>query len=801
MKLQEDLYAEQQAYQQPKPTWIPPVMPKPYHQDNEPRAPPTQEAVKRILSDYQEILKSNHPLIHASIDEDDVTHVQALIIGPPETPYEGGFFHFDMIYPSDYPWKPPKVQLITTDNGQVRFNPNLYANGKVCLSILGTWSGPGWTSVQTMLSTLISIQSLMNPAPYHNEPGYESERHSGDVTAYNECITHETLRVAVCGMMERPTFENIEEFQDVMDEYFLKNYESYVKLIVEKAALFDGKNMEDPFGESRGVFNYKALLNRLDAIKIKVEAKRRGEPMEETNTNTNNKRKADQMSPSDPEDKEANQPTAMQVEPTDNKPVENTGQATNAPSTNVVEPVPEHEMKDVEQPQLPPSTGNETSTAASTTEVKSPEQPAQNTQPAATDKPALQDVFKNILADVMKTIPPGTKAADPNSITIPIGNAPLLDLDAQFAAMLQAQFENEAKEAVKPKAVASPGKVKFRDMKSNLNPESDPNYDPNIVCIVCRQSPVDYIVLPNCPQPHYYCLPCATKLSKPEDPQHHPWGMRQRRNNKKKDGPGGSVSCVLCRTVSPLPDQGLAALRQRRVLAKEDPMICPSHNQEVLMFCTAVMQRMCPVCIVADEHKRHNDDQHKALEDAVPDIEKHLKTYTKSMEEKVAKWNQYSENVEQKRPDLVKVGTEVKTALKQKIEEVKKMFDEKLAELEKQVELVQGNKERHLDAEITKAKRKVQSMQTSVSSSQKLLEDKPADVIKYLCQAEKCAEEMRFASLSSDPEVENHWFKMPHVQLNYLEEQIRAIRYRDRPEGYGGVFGVDDEYDYDSGSE
>lgn len=42
----------------------------------------------------------------------------------------------------------------------------------------------------------------------------------------------------------------------------------------------------------------------------------------------------------------------------------------------------------------------------------------------------------------MKTIPPGTKAADPNSITIPIGNAPLLDLDAQFAAMLQAQFEN-----------------------------------------------------------------------------------------------------------------------------------------------------------------------------------------------------------------------------------------------------------------------------------------------------------------------------------------------------------------------
>lgn len=68
----------------------------------------------------------------------------------------------------------------------MRFNPNLYANGKVCLSILGTWSGPGWTSVQTMLSTLISIQSLMNPTPYHNEPGYESVSHSGIIALFGK---------------------------------------------------------------------------------------------------------------------------------------------------------------------------------------------------------------------------------------------------------------------------------------------------------------------------------------------------------------------------------------------------------------------------------------------------------------------------------------------------------------------------------------------------------------------------------------------------------------------------------------
>ena len=54
-------------------------------------------------------------------------------------------------------------------------NPNLYENGKVCLSILGTWSGPGWTTACTLSSVLLSIQSLLNENPIHNEPGWENE--------------------------------------------------------------------------------------------------------------------------------------------------------------------------------------------------------------------------------------------------------------------------------------------------------------------------------------------------------------------------------------------------------------------------------------------------------------------------------------------------------------------------------------------------------------------------------------------------------------------------------------------------
>ena len=51
--------------------------------------------------------------------------------------------------PDDYPLSPPKFDFMTT-NGIIRFNPNLYCNGKVCISMINTWSGPGWIPTYTL---------------------------------------------------------------------------------------------------------------------------------------------------------------------------------------------------------------------------------------------------------------------------------------------------------------------------------------------------------------------------------------------------------------------------------------------------------------------------------------------------------------------------------------------------------------------------------------------------------------------------------------------------------------------------
>lgn len=85
-------------------------------------------------------------------------------------------FEFHLVLPAKYPTECPQCNLMTTGKGQFRFGPNLYACGKVCLSLLGTWrgsSGEGWNADTSSLSQLfISIAAIVMTAdPYYNEPG------------------------------------------------------------------------------------------------------------------------------------------------------------------------------------------------------------------------------------------------------------------------------------------------------------------------------------------------------------------------------------------------------------------------------------------------------------------------------------------------------------------------------------------------------------------------------------------------------------------------------------------------------
>lgn len=172
------------------------------------------------------------------VDKKQTNMIKFVITGPKDTPYHNGIYEFHAYFPSTYPNNPPRVRLNTTDGGKVRFNPNLYASGKVCLSLLGTWSGQQgekWNSdISTFLQVIISIQSLiMVEEPYFNEPGYEKAMHTetGKKKAfdYKNQIRYDNLRVAILNQIKNPP----QGFEEFTINHFKQKKEEILKVAEE----------------------------------------------------------------------------------------------------------------------------------------------------------------------------------------------------------------------------------------------------------------------------------------------------------------------------------------------------------------------------------------------------------------------------------------------------------------------------------------------------------------------------------------------------------------------------------------
>lgn len=201
----------------------------------------SSDSSRRIMREFSSLKKSLPFNYESSVffryDESSMNKIKFLITGPKDTPYQDGCFVFEMVLPPTYPKVCPQVQIITTGRGSVRFNPNLYNCGKVCLSLLGTWSGrpeEAWNENSTMLQLFVSIQSLiLIDHPYFNEPGYQSSYgtpHGMERSAkYNEDVQANNIKWAIIDAITNPD----PCFADIIKTHFKLKKNDIIQMATE----------------------------------------------------------------------------------------------------------------------------------------------------------------------------------------------------------------------------------------------------------------------------------------------------------------------------------------------------------------------------------------------------------------------------------------------------------------------------------------------------------------------------------------------------------------------------------------
>jgi len=139
----------------------------------------TGARLRRIQKEHT-ILRSSLPAgLYVRTFESRLDLLRVLIFGPLDTPYEYAPFVIDLWMDPSFPHEPPRAFFHSWTDGSGPVNPNLYEDGKICLSLLGTWPGDDhndtWSEKSTILQILVSLLGLvLVKDPYYNEAGYES---------------------------------------------------------------------------------------------------------------------------------------------------------------------------------------------------------------------------------------------------------------------------------------------------------------------------------------------------------------------------------------------------------------------------------------------------------------------------------------------------------------------------------------------------------------------------------------------------------------------------------------------------
>lgn len=149
----------------------------------------------RIPKEYDKLTSDPIDNVIFDMNESNILEWTFVIFGPKDTPYEGGTYQGKLTFPKEYPLKPPQVQFTSK-----LFHPNVYMDGKLCISILHEGSDntgyehelERWRPINNIRTVFISIISLLsdpNPESAANIDAAKLWRDNRE--AYNKRIKDE----------------------------------------------------------------------------------------------------------------------------------------------------------------------------------------------------------------------------------------------------------------------------------------------------------------------------------------------------------------------------------------------------------------------------------------------------------------------------------------------------------------------------------------------------------------------------------------------------------------------------------
>ncbi|KAI5797793.1 hypothetical protein EDC01DRAFT_651340 [Geopyxis carbonaria] len=181
---------------------------------------------RRISREYKILASSLPEGIFVRTWESRLDLFRVLIVGPLNTPYELAPFLFDFYFPPTFPAEPPLGHFHSWTNGIGRVNPNLYEEGKICISLLGTWHaenrGEGWVSSKSsVLQLLVSLMGLvLVREPWYNEAGFNVYEGSKEASLSSQLYSEKAFILAR-GFVEHALRYKIPGFEDVIDWLYI----------------------------------------------------------------------------------------------------------------------------------------------------------------------------------------------------------------------------------------------------------------------------------------------------------------------------------------------------------------------------------------------------------------------------------------------------------------------------------------------------------------------------------------------------------------------------------------------------